>query len=201
VECLSPNLTDVSDPRITEAVATTLSSKKGENPEPNAAPMGVLKENGNLYARLWEGSKTLENVRSTNEVVVNITHDPVVYVEGALGDPSRFVETHGSEERIARLCQPDAWFVCNTDWTHSESSREEVTKWKLEQRRGKVLNRRVPAHSRGFASVIEATVHATRLEFKPGLRELYDHHLEVAENCGGDREREAVDMLRSYVDG
>lgn len=190
------------DSRITETVATTVGSDNGDRkPEPNAAPMGVLKENGRLYARLWEGSTTLENVRSTEKVVVNITRDPVVYVEGALGDPSRFVESGNQKGSAARLSEPDAWFFCDTNRVQSESSREEVTRWRLEERHGRVINRPVPTYSRGFASVVEATVHATRLEFKPGLRELYEHHLGVAEKCGGEREREAVGMLRSYIDG
>ena len=182
-------LRDLLDARITETVATT----KSEDGEPNAAPMGVLKED-DIYARLWEGSTTLGNVRATNEVVVNFTRDPVVYVESALGDGD------GSEFVVdGRLRDADGWVRCDAERVPEQEDRDEVTRWRLTERDRRLVERVLPTHSRGFASVIEATVHATRLEFKPELRELIDHHLEVARKCGGEREVEAADLIEKYV--
>ena len=185
-------LRDLLDARITETVATT---RDGDG-EPNAAPMGVRCEGGGTYANLWEGSTTLENVRATNEVVVNFTRDPVVYVESALGDGSGFVVD-------GHLRDADGWVRCDAERADGEGgdeTRDEVTRWRLIERERRIENRVVPTHSRGFGSVIEATVHATRLDIKPELRDLYEHHVEVAERCGGEREREAAERLRGYVD-
>ena len=182
-------LRDLLDARITETVATTVGARGGRN----AAPMGVRRDDGGVYAHLWEGSTTLENVRETNEVVVNFTRDPVVYVESALGDGSGFVVD-------GHLRDADGWVRCDAERVDGTGERDEVTRWRLVERERRVENRVLPTHSRGFASVIEATVHATRLDFKPELRELYEHHVDVAERCGGEREREAVDRLRGYVD-
>ena len=180
---------DLLDARITETVATT----RDEDGEPNAAPMGVLKEDEGVFARLWEGSTTLENVRSTESVVVNFTRDPVVYVETALGD--------GGEEFVAdgRLRDADAWVRCDAECVPNDEGREEVTRWRLLERERNVVDRILFTHSRGFASVIEATVHATRLDFKPELRELVEHHLEVAHKCGSEREREAANLIEERV--
>jgi hypothetical protein len=178
--------------RITETVATT---RDGDG-EPNAAPMGVRCEGDGAYAHLWEGSTTLRNVRATDEVVVNFTRDPVVYVESALGDGSGFVVD-------GRLRDADGWVRCDAEKADGEGgdeTRDEVTRWSLIERERRIENRVVPTHSRGFASVIEAAVHATRLDINPELRELYEHHVEVAERCGGEREREAAERLRGYVD-
>jgi len=182
-------MNDILDARITETVATT----RDEDGEPNAAPMGVRREGDGVYARLWEGSTTLGNVRATNEVVVNFTRDPVVYVEAAMGDGGGFVVD-------GRLRDADGWVRCDAERAEEEGLDDEVTRWRLTERDRRVESRVVPTHSRGFASVIEATVHATRLEFKPELRDLYEHHAEVAESCGGEREREAAERLRGYVD-
>lgn len=182
-------LKDLLNARITETVATT----RGDDGTPNAAPMGVRCEEGRTYAHLWEGSTTLENVRATNEVVVNFTRDPVVYVESALGDGGGFV-TDG------RLRDADGWVRCEAERVEGWEGNGGVTRWRLIERKRHVESRVLPTHSRGFASVIEATVHATRLEFKPGLRDLYEHHVDVAEKCGGEREREAAERLRGYVD-
>ena len=181
-------LNDLLDARITETVATTHDAEG----EPNAAPMGVLSEDGETYARLWEGSTTLGNVRATNEVVVNFTRDPVVYVESALGDGAGFVAD-------GRLRDADGWVECDAERVDG-CEDDEVTRWNLVERERRIESHVVPTHSRGFASVIEATVHATRLGFKPELRDLYEHHVDVAERCGGEREREAVERLCGYVD-
>lgn len=169
--------------RITETVATTL--------PPNVAPMGLLKDGGTVYARLWEGSDTLENVRVSGEVTVNFTRDPVVYVRGALGDPGDELMVDG------RLEEADAWFRCGAEHVGSDG---EVERWELRVMEGEVLEERLFTVNRGFNSVIEAAVHATRLGFKPELRELVDHHVEVARKCGGEREREAVDLLMDFID-
>jgi hypothetical protein len=179
---------DLLDARITETVATT----HDEGGEENVAPMGVLKEDGSVYARLWEGSQTLENVRATERVVVNFTRDPVVYVETALGDGGENLVVDG------RLSDADGWVRCDAERVERKD-RKEVTRWRLVERDRRVVERVVPTHSRGFASVIEATVHATRLGFKPELRELIEHHLEVARKCGGEREREAADIVEEHV--
>lgn len=169
--------------RITETVATT---------EPvNVAPMGVLREGDGVYARLWEGSDTLENVRESGEVTVNFTRDPVVYVRGALGEPGGDLVVDG------RLKDADAWFRCEAEFVGGEG---EVERWRLERVEGEVLRRRLFTVNRGFNSVVEAAVHATRLEFRPELRELVDHHVEVARKCGGERELEAVDLLLDFID-
>ncbi len=183
------SLIDLLGARITETVATT----HDEDGVPNAAPMGVLKIDDGVYARLWEGSTTLENVRSTNEVVVNFTRDPVVYVETALGETKRRFVKDG------RLRDADGWVRCDAERVPDEEERDEVTRWRLAERERHVEERVLPTHSRGFASVIEATVHATRLEFKPELRELVEHHLDVARKCGGKREREAVELVEELV--
>ncbi|MDZ7688461.1 MAG: DUF447 family protein [Halobacteriales archaeon] len=184
MECLN----DLLHARITETVATT----RDEDGVPNVAPMGVLKEDDSVYARLWEDSTTLENVRATERVVVNFTRDPVVYARTALGDDGRRFVADG------HLRDADGWVRCDAERVEEEE-REEVTRWRLVERERRVVERVLPTHSRGFASVIEATVHATRLDFKPELRELVEHHLEVARKCGDERACEAADLIEERV--
>ncbi|MCK4270155.1 MAG: DUF447 family protein, partial [Methanogenium sp.] len=51
--------------------------------------------------------------------------------------------------------------------------------------------------NRGFSSVIEATVHATRYvrNKDPRLRELIEHHAGLVRKCGGERDVEAIEYL------
>jgi hypothetical protein len=55
--------------------------------------------------------------------------------------------------------------------------------------------------NRGFNSVIEATVHATRysLTRNEELRRLIHHHIAIIQRCGGPREQEAIGLLEGYV--
>jgi hypothetical protein len=55
--------------------------------------------------------------------------------------------------------------------------------------------------NRGFSSIIEATVHATRyLRTKdPALMRLIEHHMSLVKRCGGKRELEALGMLQGYL--
>ncbi len=55
--------------------------------------------------------------------------------------------------------------------------------------------------NRGFNSIIDATVHATRYKENqdPGLRKLIDYHAGIVRKCGGKRELEALAILMEYI--
>lgn len=184
------------DARITETIATT----EGPEGDFNAAPMGVIRnldEPKKAYTRLWEGSQTFENVRNTKEVTVNFTRNPIIYVKGALYE----IE----QEYIDPNCrlsegERDGWVRCTVEFVKEEKDGK-VKRWELIPREGEVEEKTLYTISRGFNSVIEATVHATRVEFKPDLAERIEHHLEIARKCGGEREYEAAEMIENYIEG
>ena len=66
-----------------------------------------------------------------------------------------------------------------------------------------VLELRLHPVNRGFASIIEATVHATRYVRKhdPWLLQLIEHHAALVRRCGGAREHEALRLLEEYIAG
>lgn len=90
-----------------EAIYTTM-SKDGEV---NAAPIGVKCVNDyDVAARIFDGSKTLENIRKTNLFVVNITDNPQIYADALYGNMGNleFVK----DDDIAYLRNADAYFIC-----------------------------------------------------------------------------------------
>ncbi len=124
--------------------------------------------------------------------MVNFTRDPVVYVESALDDADgRVVD--------GRLEGADAWIRCSAERDGVERDGD-VQRWRLREEDTAVETRRVFAVNRGFNAVVEAAVDATRLEFRPELRERVERNVEVALKCGGPREEEAVEFLREHVD-
>lgn len=90
-----------------EAIYTTM-NKDGEV---NAAPIGVKCINDyDVAARIFEGSKTLENIKETNLFVVNITDNPKTYADALYGvmENLEFVK----DDDIAYLKNADAYFIC-----------------------------------------------------------------------------------------
>ena len=55
--------------------------------------------------------------------------------------------------------------------------------------------------NRGFNSIIDATVHATRflITKDPQLRNLIDYHESIVRRCGGKRELEALELLNQHI--
>ena len=65
--------------------------------------------------------------------------------------------------------------------------------------------RNVAVHpvNRGFNSIIDATVHATRYRVNrdPELKKLIDYHIAIVRKCGGKKELAALDLLVQYYRG
>ena len=57
--------------------------------------------------------------------------------------------------------------------------------------------------NRGFNSIIDATVHATRFKITrdPELKTLIDYHAGIVRKCGGKKELEALAMLWPDISG
>ena len=178
---------------ISEVIATTWY---------NAAPMGIHLRDGEYRMHLFRGSHTAMNIERWGWVVANIIHDPVLYVKTAFEDLPReaFVEEEVDHMLMHRLPDVEAWiaFQADPERRGSQSFLAHLTPLKEV-----VLRPQVHPVNRGFSSVIEATVHATRYvrNRDPKLMELIDHHLGLVRRCGGQREQEALGMLEGYLQG
>ena len=89
-----------------ETIYTTM-NKAGEM---DAAPIGLkCVDDYAVLARIFEGSKTLENIRETGIFVVNITSDPSVFARSLYGnlEEDEFVR----DDDIAYMKNADAYFI------------------------------------------------------------------------------------------
>ncbi len=185
---------------ITETISVTYTENKGYN----IAPIGVIKKNdGKTYARFYRGSDTIENVKKSNEIIINFTRDPVVFAEGSLSDRA--------DEKIknGRLEGADAWVKCYTELneikqiktqTDKKTDKSKKEEWILKEKEGKILKKRVFSINRGFNAIIEATIYATRLKFNSNFKEKVDHYIKIAKKCGGERERKAAKIIKELID-
>jgi len=176
---------------ITEVIATTRN---------NAAPIGIINRDGVLRVVLFHGSHTSENVARDNWLVANFTFDPVVYVRTAFSDLplDAFAEEVVEGTHMHRLKETEAWVAFRTEVERDGSESVVVRLTPLSE---KTLDLRFHPVNRGFAGIIEATVHATRYvhNHDPWLGKLIEHHASLVRRCGSAREQEALAMLMEYT--
>lgn len=177
---------------INEVIATT---------DGNAAPMGMINRNGALHMVLFLGSHTARNIMRDRWVVANFIFDPVIYVRTAFDDlpADAFIREEIDGMTVCRLRDAEAWAAFAAD---VERRSDEAIIVRLVSLEEEVLGLRLHPVNRGFSSIIDATVHATRYTRNrdPWLKRLIEHHAGLARKCGGPREWEALDLLRRYID-
>jgi len=167
----------------------------------NAAPMGIHYRDGKATMVLFSGSHTAENVRTERWLVANFIHDPVLYVRTAFEDLPRdmFVSEPVAGMTMQRLAGADAWaaFTATVDRTTAGTLIVSLT-----PQREIIENAIIHPVNRGFGSIIDATVHATRYvkNRDPELKDLIDYHTGIVRKCGGKRELAALDILRRFIE-
>jgi len=178
-------------PGINEVIATT---------EFNAAPMGIIFKEGVARMVVFSGSHTAKNIEKNGWLVANFVYDPVLYVKTAFEDLANdlFLEETITDRKMHRLKHTDAWaaFTTTIDKKTNEALMVTLT---LE----KEIIEEVSLHpvNRGFNSIIDSTVHATRYKMNPDpeLKKLIDYHAGIVRKCGGKRELEALELLLGYI--
>lgn len=179
-------LEEIFDEGITETVVTTLSSEG----IPNAAPMGVVRHGDQYIIRMFPDTRTYRNVKETGCLVACITTDPMIYVISAFEDLncSFFTQVEGMPP-IVRDTYAWAYFRARPDGVV-----------KLIPDRSEIVKRAVPKFSRGFASVIDATITGTRLRFlgDEGKKRIKED-ASVVLKCGNQRDLEAMKKLQEIL--
>jgi len=174
---------------INEVIATT--EDKGRI---NAAPVGIIKDGGSLFVRLFSGTYTYDNFLANGWFVANITHDAWLFAETALEDlaPDCFMR----RDSLPVLRSAEAWGLFK-----GEPFALDIIITKVELVKGEVLRKDFRACNRGANLVIEAAVAATRylaLRADSYYEELIRLQ-RIINRCGGPREREAMDRLMDRI--
>jgi hypothetical protein len=177
---------------INEVIATTWR---------NAAPMGLIYRNQTARVVVFRGSHTAERISHDGWVVANFIFDPLVYVKTAFEDlpPDDFLDEEVGTATVQRLAGAEAWAAYHAA---VERETDEALIVKLALMKEVVCSPVIHPVNRGFNSIIEATVHATRFQKSrdPRLHDLIRHHASLVRRCGGARELEALDLLSTYLD-
>lgn len=187
----------LDDYGITRGISEVIITTKGPTGE-NAAPIGVIRRKNNAFLRLYPGSHTYENIRETGQVVANVSHDPMVFVETAFNDSHlSFDQWNDMPVLPTPAAEAHVLFTVHEDQRGGETTIFDLRA--VDARRGEVILRAV---NRGFYAVIEATVHATR--YQELGDQIYldkiDYYADLVGRCGNPRDREAMNRLLEIVE-
>lgn len=176
---------------INEVIATT-----GKN----AAPIGIHYRDGKATMILFLGSHTAANIERDGWVVANLVHDPVLYVKTAFEDlpEDAFVEEPVGSRSVTRLAGADAWIAFSAT---VETKTKEAIVVSLNVEKEIIEEIGMYPVNRGFNSIIDATVHATRYKESRDqkLKDWIDYHAGIVRKCGGKKELAALELLERYI--
>ncbi|MBS1263410.1 MAG: hypothetical protein MAG715_00591 [Methanonatronarchaeales archaeon] len=186
---------------VSEVVVTTDGPGGG-----NAAPMGLIERDGAFLLRVFEGS-TRRNLKRTGEGVLNVTRDPVTIAVASLGEGVEL------RERPTRLASAE-WYAPFEVLDQRDSSvddelgESELTVFTVEIGEAFEGSGEPVTLSRGACAAISAAVHASRAavaeergldEKAAELRRRLELEASRVERLGGDRAREAVEIIREAL--
>lgn len=177
---------------INEVIAIT------RNPDGrwNTAPVGIIVEDSNstiARARLYK-NHTRENLKRDKILFANITDDVLVFTIASFEDLD---VSYFSSLNPPLLKGAMAWCRFEAELRGGKA--------KLKLLDGEVVERKVRAVNRGFNAVIEALVHATRYiafkdeEKRKELMKKILYYREIAEKCGGEREKRAFEIIMEKI--
>jgi hypothetical protein len=183
---------------VTESVVTTL----GPNDRWNVAALGLhapdtdVRTEQDVTARTWGRTRTWRNFDERGGGYVQFTRDPVDFTEAAMTI---------REEADPVIDSADAW--ARVEVTERDAGTEGETQWVewvLRPVESAIERELVSTTNRGYYAVVEATIAASRLEVPSYDRETLLDRLayfeEVVDKCGGDREREAFEIVTREID-
>ena len=186
-----------------ECIYTTISPEGVKN----SAAIGLKYFGGdNIGCRIFEGSKTLENIQKTKKYVVNITQDPVIFTKSTIDRlPDEY---YADDADIAILKDAGSYIIVNV--VDITVQKPENTPIDNDQRifmiKGKIEkviihDESVKAFNRAFSGIIECLVNVARYNIVDDEKRQY-YMGRVIENdrmisrIGNSKSKEVMKLLK-----
>jgi hypothetical protein len=179
---------------IIESIVTTI----GAEGSINCAPMGVEWGDDVIVLKPFIETATYRNVTAIRSAVVNLTDDVRVFAQAAISNPL-YATVPAIVVRGVVLADCCSWReleVRSIDSTPPRSRIETVV-----VHRG--FRREFIGFNRACHAVLEAAIYATRLHLlEPAFVRSEMARLQVmVDKTAGDREREAMALLTTHIEG
>lgn len=186
-----------------ECIYTTIDEEGNKN----SAAIG-LKYFGedNIGCRIFEGSKTLENIQKTKRYVVNITQDPAIFTKSTISKLP--VEYYTDDEDIAILKDAGSYII--VDVIDIDEQKAENTPIDNDQSifmiKGKIQeivikDESIKAFNRGLGGIIECLVNISRYKIVDDKKrqEYMDRVIEndrMIQRIGNSQTKEAMKTIK-----
>lgn len=185
-----------------ECITTTINSKKEKN---SAAFAFIYLGEDKVMCRIFEGSKSLENIQKTRQYVVNITHDPLVFTLSTIDKlPDEY---YTDDEDIAILKDSSAYMVIDVDEIEMKTPKDFPIKNDTNIyfitgtiKDFVIRDESVKAFNRGFSGLIESLVNCSRYKIVDGEKRKYykdrlDENRRVIEKVSDEKTKKAMEIL------
>ena len=185
-----------------ECITTTINSKKEKN---SAAFAFIYLGEDKVMCRIFEGSKSLKNIRETKQYVVNITQDPLIFTLSTIDKlPDEY---YSDDEDIAILKDSGAYLVINVDEIEMKTPEDFPIKndTNIYFIKGTIKDfvindMAAQAFNRGFSSLIESLVNCSRYKIVDGEKKKYykdrlEENKKIIEKVSDKKTKKAMEIL------
>lgn len=186
----------------------TIITTKNSDGTPNAAPIGVIcKNESQIVLYLFEGTHTLQNIKSNGRFIVNILKDPLIFTQSTLGELSiDYFKMHKNEFYIEKT---DAFFSAILTKSKEIEKEDNISKSKLTVITADVneiiiKNEDVEPLNRAIFAIIESLVYSSRIDIVDDktARQYLDRITEmsrVVSRVGGKDHKKAMAQIIKNV--
>jgi len=182
----------------------TIITTKNSEEIPNAAPIGVTcKNKSEIVLYLFEGTHTLQNIKSNGHFIVNILKDPMVFVESTLGDlSSDYFESYKNDFYIKNT---DAFFSAIVTNTKEVERNDKIGKSNMIVITAAlneiiIKNEGLEPLNRAIFAIIESLVYLSRINIVDDkTADKYLEHIKemsrLVNRVGGKEHKKAMDKI------
>lgn len=186
-----------------ECIYTTIS----EDGIKDIAPIGfTYLGNSKVTCTIFEGSTTLKNIQETKQYVVNITENPLTFVNATLNNMPQ--DCYSEDENIAILKDAEAYLIIDVcDIKEKNPSQYPIKNSKtIFEVTGNIKelvvnDENVKAFNRGMGCLIDSLVNYTRYDIVDDeTKEFFDKRLEenqrIINKVADNKTIEAIELIK-----
>lgn len=185
-----------------ECITTTINYEKEKN---SATFAFIYLGNDKVMCRIFEGSKSLENIKQTKQYVVNITQDPLIFTLSTIDKlPDDY---YTDDEDIAILKDSEAYLIIDVDEIEMKTPDDFPIKndTNIYFITGTIKDfiirdESAQAFNRGFSGLIESLVNCSRYKIVDGEKKKYykdrlEENKRVIEKVSDEKTKKAMEIL------
>ncbi len=188
-----------------EAIITTI-DKDGKT---NAAPFGVrVLDRDKVQLRIFEGGTTIKNIKETEEFVVNITCDPIMFSLSTINTiPEEYLSRINHEHsEFAYITNTDAYFICKAESIKKGLRKDDINSSEINIIKSNVIKLQInnpctKPINRGIHALIESLVNHSRIsivneEKREFFLERFKESERMIKKVGSKEEKESIGLLK-----